>query len=300
MHFAKIFSFFATSYSRYNPGNLSTSLCISKKTTKILLMKKPLLFSLLFFLATGLFAQSSPDKASAMWQHRLQLEAGFSFPSGSISENLAIRQNISSYYVYQSAQGTVYCDLSSFNTALKWEVYNAALKLGFAAGVRYSTFTTLISGYTSSNANFFYIRYSSAGTDTKFARVKSITESSKLIGIPLEVKFVPFSSKNVQYFVKAGIEPASYRVSHLTDIEFENPDMEPLEDEVAGSFNAPLSTFCTSLYTSLGLTITGENKPGVTFEVVLPSVFISQNNFNLADVTRMHTGIRASFHLPVR
>ncbi len=263
-------------------------------------MKKLLLFSLLLCMATWLFAQGSSESTASRWKHRLQLEAGFSFPSGSISENLAIRQNISSYYVYQSSQGTVYCDLSSFNTALKWGTYNPGLKLGFAAGVRYSSFTTHISGYTSSNANFFYIRYSTSGTDTKFARVKSITESSKLIGIPIEVTYVPFSSTFMQFFLKGGIEPASYRISHLTDIEFENPDMEGVEEEVAATFGTPVSTFCSTFYTSLGFTIAGETKPGFTFEWVLPSVFISQKNFNLADVNRMHTGIRASIHFPVK
>lgn len=263
-------------------------------------MKKLLLFSLVLFLASGLYAHEPSKKSPAMWEHRLHLEAGFSFPSGSISENLAIRQNISSYYVYQSSQGTVYCDLSSFNTALKWGTYNPGLKLGFAAGVRYSSFTTHISGYTSSNANFFYIRYSTSGTDTKFARVKSITESSKLIGIPIEVTYVPFSSTFMQFFLKGGIEPASYRISHLTDIEFENPDMKAVEEEVAATFSTPVSAFCTSFYTSLGFTIAGETKPGFTFEWVLPSVFISQKNFNLADVNRAFTGIRASVHFPVR
>lgn len=263
-------------------------------------MKKLLLFSLLLCMATGLFAQGSSESTASRWKHRLQLKAGFSFPSGSISENLAIRQNISSYYVYQSSQGTVYCDLSSFNTALKWGMYNPALKLGFTTGVRYSSFNTLISGYTSNNANFFYIRYSTSGTDTKFARVKSISESSKLIGIPLEISYIPFSSRYVQYFLKAGLEPASYRISHLTDIEFENPDMKAVEEEVAATFSAPVSAFCTTIYTSLGFTITGETTPGFTFEWVLPSVFISQKNFNLADVNRAFTGIRASVHFPVR
>ncbi|HRZ49931.1 MAG TPA: hypothetical protein P5338_11115 [Bacteroidales bacterium] len=263
-------------------------------------MKKPLLSAFLFLLATGLLAQGSPENTPSRWQHRLQLEAGFSFPSGSISENLAIRQNISSYYVYQSSQGSVYCDLSSFNTALKWGMYNPALKLGFAAGMRYSTFNTLISGYTSNNANFFYIRYSTSGTDTKFARIKSISESSKLIGIPIEATYFPFSTCYLQCFLKAGIEPASFRISHLTDIEFENPDMEAVEEEVAATFNTPVSTFCSTFYTSVGFTIAGETKPGFTFEWVLPSVFISQKNFNLADVNRAFTGIRASMHIPVR
>jgi hypothetical protein len=50
------------------------------------------------------------DKEPGNWTSYLHLESGFMYPDGSISENIAIRQNLSSYYIDQVSNGNISSD----------------------------------------------------------------------------------------------------------------------------------------------------------------------------------------------
>ena len=67
-------------------------------------MKKLLMLLCLMVTAiTALYPQDVSTRQPDKWVSYLHLESGFMNPSGTIRENISIRQNISAYYVYQSS-----------------------------------------------------------------------------------------------------------------------------------------------------------------------------------------------------
>jgi hypothetical protein len=260
-------------------------------------MKHSTLIMLMVLICYGAIAQESTDQPSKKWINLIHFESGFTFPNGSISEGLAVRQNISSYYAEQSSQGQISATTTGFNAGFRYELFHPGKRLGISAGLRFSTYTTAITGYSSQNADFFYLRYSSEGVDTKFARVKSITESNKHVGIPLEFKYIPFGFKDVHYYLKAGVEPR-YRFRNQIGIEFHDPAMDAYQEDVVAGFSTIISTFTTVVYPAIGIQIGDRNAQGVNIEVLLPSFYLTDENFSLIE-TRRFSGFRVSYQFPV-
>ena len=261
--------------------------------------KIALILCLIILPCVRLHSQVLSEKQPGSWVRFLQVESGFMYPGGTIKENIAIRQNISSYYVYQSSNGYVSSYTSGFMLGLRWEYFNVRLKAGISTGLRYTGYISEISGFTSSNADFFYLRYSMMNSDTKFARVKSISETNNFISIPLEIRFIPFQYKGLGLFVKAGIEFSRFNLKKGTDIIFQDTIMEINEDIILSGMGAAPNKLYSTLYGSIGLKIGKEDKPNYQFEVFLPSLFLTKNNFTLSDV-EYFDGFKFSVQIPIK
>jgi hypothetical protein len=246
----------------------------------------------------SLFGQDQTEKPNTGWRQSLHLDAGLLFPTGSIKESIAVRQNISYYYANHSSDGYVSAETSVFTTAVKWEFFNPRILMGFASGLRYTGFNTEISGYTARNADFYYLRYSMHESDTKFARVKSITESNNFISVPVEVTFIPLKYEELSLFVRAGVEFSLLNIKHATDIDFHNEEMEIQKDVILSVLADTPDKFYSTLYGSLGLMYTQEDKPNFVFEVILPVHFLSKNNFAFTEIDNM-AGFKFSVQIPV-
>jgi hypothetical protein len=167
-----------------------------------------LAFCLLCMSAFGVHSRELTEKPPAR-AFFLHLESGFIYPGGNIRDNLAIRQNIGSGYAHHSSTGNIYADSYGFAGGMKLEYFNPVLMFGITTGLRFTRFNTAITGYSSSISDFFYLRYSMGGSDTKFARVKSITETNNFIGIPVELRFIPLSLTRSGYLSRQGRNSAS-------------------------------------------------------------------------------------------
>ena len=116
----------------------------------------------------------------------------FCIPTERSGEGIAVRQNISSYYVDQSATVMFIRKPTEYFLSLRYEYFIEKLNAGISTGLRYTGFQSTISGNSSDKADFFYLRYSEVNTDTKFARVKDITETKGFATIPVELAFYTF------------------------------------------------------------------------------------------------------------
>jgi hypothetical protein len=263
-------------------------------------MKKiALILCLIIIPGVPLHSQVLSEKQPGNWVRFIQVESGFMYPDGTIKESIAIRQNISSYYVNQSSNGYISSSTSGFILGLKWEYFNTRLKTGISTGLRYTGYRSEISGFTSSNADFFYLRYSMLNSDTKFARVKSITETNNFISIPLEIRYIPFQYKGFGLFVKAGIEFSIFNLKKGTDINFQDTIMEVNQDIILSGMSASPNKLYSVLYGSIGLKVGKEGKPNCQFEVFLPSLFLTKNNFTLTDVGYFD-GFKFSILFPIK
>lgn len=243
-------------------------------------------------------SQNNDSNAKNSWEKYIHIEAGFIYPGGTIKENISVRQNISYYYDYQYSNGNIYSETSGLALALSYEYYLPKIKSDISTGLRFTGLMTDISGYTSSSSDFFYLRYSMENSDTKFARVKSLNEVNYLLSIPLEFKFIPFRYKNLSLFVKAGIEYSIIRLKSNVDIVFQENSMDEHKDEILSIITEPTNKNIAALYSSIGFRLGKEGKPNYVFETLLPSFYLTKNNFALVDIDNI-SGFRLSIQFPV-
>ena len=245
-----------------------------------------------------LYSQDLPVKTQHNWIQFLHLESGLMYPSGSVKEDIAIRQNISSYYVNQYSNGYISTASSGVLLGLRWEYFNVKFKTGISTGLRYIGYTSELSGYSSNSADFFYLRYSMQDTDTKFARIKSITESNSFISIPIEIRTVPFQYMKFELLAKVGAEISIINLKKSSDIDFSNSSMEIHQNHIMNSIGIDANSLYSTLYASIGLKYGIENKPNFIFEVFLPSIFLTSNNFFLSEVD-YYDGFKLSVQFPI-
>lgn len=248
--------------------------------------------------ASKLYSQDISPETPQKWTQFIHFESGIMYPNGSIKENIAIRQNISSYYVSQYSNGLISAASSGFYVGMRWEYFSVKYKSGISTGLRYTGYTSEISGYSSNSADFYYLRYSMEDTDTKFARIKSILETNSFISIPLEIRAVPFKYKKFELQAKVGAEISILNMNKSSDIDFSDNDMEIHQDLILNSIGTVTNKFYSTAYASIGLKYGIEDKPNFVFELFLPSVFLSTDNFVLSEVDYFD-GFKLSLQFPI-
>jgi len=260
-----------------------------------------IVLTLCFIVMSGisLYSQELSEKPPHQWARFLHLESGFIYPGGSIKESLAIRQNISSYYVDQTSNGHISSETSGFILGLRWEYYNAKFKTGVSTGLRYTGYSSEITGFSSNNADFFYLRYSVQNTDTKFTRVKSIIETNNFISIPLEFRIVPIQFEWFGLFAKAGAEFSLLNLRKGTNIDFLDNSMDIHQADILNSIGMTTKKLYSTLYGSVGLKLGQQDKPNYIIEVFLPSFILTRNNFALIDVDYFE-GFKFSVQIPIK
>ena len=258
-----------------------------------------LLLCFIFIYGLNLYSQDISSKPPENRTWFLHLESGYIYPEGSIRESIAIRQNISSYYVNQDTDGHISSETYGFTLGLRWEYFNPRFKTGISTGLRYTGYRSEISGYSSSISDFFYMRYSMQDGETRFARVRSIDETNNFLSIPLELRLVPLQYKRAGFFVKAGAEISFLNFEKGTDIDFQEGGMEAHQDIVLNSIGMTTNKVYSTVYGSVGLKLGQENKPNYSFEVFIPSLFLTGDNFTLTDVDHF-TGFRISIQFPLK
>lgn len=256
-----------------------------------------------FILATIPFitasTQSDGNQATNEWKKSIHFEAGYIYPQGTIKESVAIRQNISYYYVNQYSNGYISSTTSGLLLGVRYEYYLPKLKSGISSGLRFTGLNTEISGYTSNNSNFFFLRYSIQDSDTKFARVKSLTENNYLLSIPLEIRFTPFQYKNLSLYAKAGLEYSMISLKNEANIYFQDENMEVNKDAILERITDPINKNYSTFYSAVGLKLGQEGKINYNLEVLFPSFFLTKNNFYLVDVEYFE-GFKLSIQFPVK
>ena len=245
-----------------------------------------------------IFSQDALEKTLPKWSKYLHLEAGFLYPGGTIKESISVRQNISSYYVDQYTSGNVSSYTDAFFVSARLEYFNKKFKTGISAGLRYTSYSGEITGYSSSNANFIYLRYSMQDSDTKFARVKSLNERNTFASIPIELRFIPFHYNELGFFVKAGSDIGIINLKQTTTISFQESSMKQYHDDIVANITNETNPFYSTLYTSVGMQYGKEKKPRYVFEVQLPSLFLTNNNFALTNLDTF-SGIVFSIQIPI-
>lgn len=254
---------------------------------------------LLAFPLISVIPQTVSNQTTNEGKKSIHFEIGYIYPQGTIKESVSVRQNISYYYVNQFSNGFISSTTSGLLAGVRYEYYLPKIKSGFSTGLRLIGMNIEISGYTSNSSDFFYLRYSMQDSDTKFARVKSLTEDYYLLSVPLEIKVVPFQYKDLSFFAMAGLEYSIINLKKGTDIMFQDENMNAHKDLILNRISSPTGRSYSTFYSSAGLKLGKEGKPNYAFDVMLPSLLLTKNNFYLIDVDSFG-GFRLSVQFPIK
>lgn len=247
----------------------------------------------------SIYSQDVSDSGSRAWLRFLHVEAGSFYPDGKIKERISIRQNVSSNYVDLASYGNISSTSSAPIIGIRWEYYNKKVNLGVSTGLRFTLYSNEITGSSSTKADFFYLRYSEMASETRFARVKSLTENKDFLSVPLEIRYdLPIHTKGFGCFIKCGIEASVLSFGEKLNIDFQENAMDSSNDIVMNSLVLNTDRFYSIFYGSTGCYVGKSGKPNFAVEIFFPSKILGQKNFNLVDIKSLE-GFKFSVLLPL-
>ena len=229
------------------------------------------------------------------------VEFGGNEVSTSLNEKWKIRQDVGSgYNGYNSSASSVATNMYVSHFAVKPEIRLFDDKLAFSSGLRFSNILSDVSTWGSQmdNAGYFYLRYNTSEFNTEYAKVRTMDESTNYLGIPIEVKLIPFSFWRMDFYLKTGVE-FNFLLSSKTKIEFVNNAMNEFESSLIDNVGVKVNNLYSTWSTALGVTLGNKNRLQYNIEFLMPSFFITNNNSTLVN-TEMFTGIRCSIQFPIR
>jgi hypothetical protein len=226
-------------------------------------MKTGILFLMTFllFLPASLLSQEEHKRS-------LIIETGFAFIGCEPPEKDYIRAVAEpNYYNYYS--DNISALSTHFFAGVKYEYRIVENSIALCPGLRYSRVESEIgrNGY-SQDDEFFYVRYSTSGQSSEFARVRSITQSADFLGIPLEVRFYPQRERRINIFYKMG-GSFNVKLHSSNDIDFYNSYMNRYRSEAIGVVEESFPWY-TTLYFGAGIKTFSIRGVGISVECDAP------------------------------
>jgi hypothetical protein len=217
-------------------------------------------------------------------QMYLGIETGMTLIGGKMSDMDFIRGEVSSYPIgsYYSTNHLTSLMYQSF-VGIKSEFLSLNNKIGFSGGIRFTQAQSSIgkSGYWASSTNYFYLLYKQDGINTEYLKVKEIKQSASYLGIPVEIRYFPFTPHLLRPYFKLGAE-IGFLLQSKTEIGFKDDAMEMFQEDVVALIEKP-EPISSSFYGSCGIRLGRESKPWVSFEICLPALYITSGSSGLVN-----------------
>jgi hypothetical protein len=160
----------------------------------------------------------------------LGIEAGTEgIIAGSFRSNKwSVRQGLGSFDFHNSS---VYTVANSFYFGVKPEfVFNNG-RFSAASGIRYFSMNCTLNN--NNRFGFFFLRYGENAPDTRYARVRGISENYNFIGVPLELKWRPMRFPNPQFNFHLTVGADAYfKLNSNIEIDFVNDFMKNEEKTI--------------------------------------------------------------------
>jgi hypothetical protein len=94
------------------------------------------------------------------------------------------------------------------------------------------------------------------------------------------------------------MEYSVVNVKSRSNIQFRDEEMDPFEEEILGNITGAVNQRYSTLYWAAGIQLGRTDRPNLLFEVFLPSLFLTKDNFALIDVD-YYEGFRLAVQLPL-
>lgn len=258
---------------------------------------KSIFFLLVFLIVSMRLFSQNENESSQVWQKFVHIEMNGLLPNATMKENIPIRQNVSSYTYYHQNDAKIVAQTNGLTYAAKLELYNDQLNLGVSAGIKYWSYHTTIKGRMSENAEYFYFRYVSDQQESKFARLRNITEKQQYFTVPLDVRYYFLNRKRLGLFARLGGD-VGFNVYHKLDVTFFNPEMNPNKPEVLSIIDQTFDKVYYSAFASLGFRYYYLDKVSLNVEINVLSTYFGANYFILTDAER-YSALKASIQIPL-
>ena len=246
---------------------------------------------LLFLLIIG-FVSISAQEPECNNRLLMNIDFGECFFTGELKNKWSIRQDLEPYR-YLSDNHTINHSTSSFYFSIKPEFRFFNNKASVIAGIRYTRFNSDLE-----KDKYFHLRYKKEGTNTEFARVRSIKETYDYIGIPVEIQYIPIQFRKIGFYVKIGTD-FNFRIHSDMDMVFVNESMKQYQQEIFERIGVSTNSFYSTLYSSIGVKLGKAEGVNFHFEVLLPSFVLSSNNSSLNSPDNFG-GVQCSLVIPFK
>jgi hypothetical protein len=255
---------------------------------------------LLFLWIGNLVAENENNMSAASpWQSWIILEFNNCYPNGTITSNIAVRQKVNAYDTGYDSNGFVSSDAYGFAGGLQWMFYNTHLKIGVSTGLRYTHYMTEIYGSVSTYSDYFYLRYSESGQETKFARVKTISERKEYLSIPLEISYRVYEYQRIGLWTRVGGEFGLFGLSHKSDISFMESVMEDHETAVLSSIRHPDEKALSNIYWTIGGSYRLKNNISFRMDGIVLSKYLNTDAPFVLVESDYFTGFMMSMQIPI-
>lgn len=212
-----------------------------------------------------------------------------------LNENWPIRQDVGYYYNYgNNASVNIMARLNYFG--ISPEFFFLDKKLSVSPGLRFTNLYSDVVKPKYDNSEYFYLRVKSEGYNTDYARVRAIKENTNYLGVPLEIKYIPFDFDFISFYVKLSGELA-YKINSTTDIVFKEQEMEQYQQSVLADLNVNVSSIYSSIYASIGSTVKFSDHLFGSLDIFFPSFYMTEKNSGLVNITNI-SGVQLSLTVP--
>ncbi len=260
-------------------------------------------FSLLYFFIiitlNNVKSQEITKSEESQWLQLIRIEFNGLLPNTSLKESIPIRQTVSNYSLYNNYNESGKITSNTFGQAyaIITEFYNKTHKFGISSGIKYLYYNSDIKGEISNIAEYFYFRYFSGEQETKFARVRNLSENNHYIVIPIDAHIYLLNRKRYGIFTKLGSD-LGLNINNKLNVIFFNPEMNPSKNEVLSVLDKTQQKFYATINASIGLRYYYIDKICFNFEIYLLSTLIGTDYFVLSEIKRF-SGIRTSVQFPL-
>lgn len=236
---------------------------------KLLKFTKTLL--ILLSLTNSILAQEVEKKERLKF---IGIEAGIDFLDSDIPNYDFIRGDIT-YYGSGSVSNSLQGFFQKWYLGLKTEVRSKNEKFGLSSGIRYTKINSSLgkSSYSTNSSNYFYLLYNQTGLTTEFIRINEINQVSEYIGIPLELRLLPFNQRLFNLYFKIGAE-FNYLLKTDFDVIFHEQSLESYQNDVLNKFDDP-DNYYFAMYAAIGWLININNNLQINIEANVPSIFVT-------------------------
>lgn len=244
---------------------------------------------LAMMLCAGVDAQKKTDN------FMLSVNYGYRGMSPELNEAWPIRQDVGFY----TSDGYTYLNVTSQLNyiTIAPEFFFFDKKISLSPGFRLISLDSGAQKENYQDGGYFYLKIKSEGTNTEYARVRSISESTTFLAVPVDVKYIPFSFEFLSIYVKLSAE-LGYSVGSSTDIEFRKPEMDMYETPVLDGLNLKRNPFFSSVSAAIGMTLKPDENLYCSMDVFLPSFYMTDQNSRLAHLINI-SGVQLSVAIPL-
>jgi len=185
---------------------------------------------------------------------------------------------------------------------IKYEQYFSQKRMIFAAGLRFSQFSSAIHGKTDyffffPSDNSFLWRFHEDGAYIDYLNVTRITQTSNYLGIPLEWSYLLRGSDSFfRPYVKVGIV-VNKLLSTTNSVEFEKEEMNQYADAVGKQAPKP-NSFHSYFYPTFGFKLGKDHYVWFDMEIqYLPFIIAKKADPFISN--SLGIGLQLSLHIPL-